>query len=198
LVHGKGDNIMAENYRVLIKRRDQEIEVESTDKSYVETKLKELLATELPAKPTEKRDTREPANRKSTPRSRKTIDTGSDKSETPSLDVAGIVTHIKDSDDYQTIETNIFDRRDQLARIMMCMHFAKEFCEDAFITTGQIEAITNQFGVKVGQANAANKIRDNQKYFTGKTVRKKGQVVPYKLNRQGEQKFQEFLKNKTS
>ena len=35
---------MAENYRVRVKQGDQEFEVESTSKEYVDTKLKELIS----------------------------------------------------------------------------------------------------------------------------------------------------------
>lgn len=177
---------MASNYRVRLKRGDHEIEIESSDKDYVDSKLKEFLA-ELPtieSKPTPPK-----------PEIKKVKRTKVEKevSAEPALDVAGFVANIKDSQIYSKVEKNIIDKRDMLPRIMMCMHFASEFSEDPYLTTGQIEAITDQLSIKIGMANAANKIKKYQKYFTGKIVRKKGQPVPYKLNRQGEQAFEKYL-----
>jgi len=189
---------MAGNYRIRVKKGDLEVEVESTDKSYVDSRLKELLsdaqAVSAPQKP--------PSTKKQSPQvKRKKQNSNKNKSsqneQVTGIDIPGIVAHLKDSDDYAQIEAKILDKRDVLNRIMMCMYYAVEFSGDPFLTTGQVEAITNELGVKVGMANAANKIRDNQKYFTGKTVRKKGQPVPYKLNRQGKNAFKAILKEKS-
>lgn len=189
---------MAENYRVRVKRGDQEIEVESSDKAYVDAKLKALLdqenATLLSSHPS---DT--PRKGKDTGRPKKTAPKKNTSDETaPSLDIAALVGHIKEAPDYSKLEERILNKRDQLARIMMCMHYAAEVCDDPHVTTGQVEAITDQFGVKVTMANAANNIKKNQRFFTGKTIRKKGQPVPYKLNRQGETAFRALLQGTKS
>jgi len=189
---------MAGNYRARVKKGDLEVEVESTDKSYVDSRLKELLsevqavsAHNTPPSP------RKPPGRVKKQKKIQIKNPSKQDEEVVGLDLPGIVAHLKDSDDYVQIEAKILDKRDILNRIMMCMHYAAEFSGDPFLTTGQVEAITNQLGVKVAMANAANKIRNNQKYFTGKTVRKKGQTVPYKLNRQGKNAFKGILKGKS-
>ena len=185
---------MSGNYRVRVKKGDLEVEVESTDKSYVDSRLKELLSDIQRARAPK---TQSPPKKKTPPIKRKKSNKSSQEEQGPGIDIPGIVAHIKDSDDYKQIEAKILDKRDILNRIMMCMYYAAEFSGEPFLTTGQIEAITNELGVKVGMANAANKIRDNQKYFTGKTVRKRGQPVPYKLNRQGENAFKDILIGKS-
>ncbi|MGA2916865.1 MAG: hypothetical protein ABSE89_12645 [Sedimentisphaerales bacterium] len=109
------------------------------------------------------------------------------------FDIAKFVGQIKDSKIYEQVEKNIIDKRNQLAKILMCLYFAREFLETPYLTTGQIEAITNELNIKVEIANASNVIKKNQKYFTGKTVRKRGLPVPYKLNRLGEKAFEKML-----
>lgn len=177
---------MTSNYRVRLKRGNHEIEIESTDKDYVDSKLKEFLPElpEIKAEPTPLK-----LSRKRTEK----LKAEKDVSAEAELDIAGLVTYIKDSKIYPEVEKNIIDKRGVLPRIMMCMHFASEFSDELYLKTGQVEAITDQLGIKIGMANAANNIKKNQKYFTAKTVRKKGQPVPYKLNRKGENTFEKYL-----
>lgn len=183
---------MTGSYKVRVKKGEYEIEIESSDKAYVDAKLGELLdsvpKTESPVGETKRR---KKTAGKSAAKSKANSPSDND---TAKLDVAGLVAHIKDAEDYDDVETNIIDKRDVLAKIIMCLHYAAEYLDDPHLTTGQIEAITNQLGIKIALSNASNKITSNQRYFTGKTVRRPGQAVPYKLNRKGENAFKKYLK----
>lgn len=83
----------------------------------------------------------------------KRIDSGDD-SETSKIDVAGIVEKIQDSENFTDIEKNILDKSDQLPRILLAGQFAHEHGQNSF-TTGDIEGITDQLGMKIIQTNAS-------------------------------------------
>lgn len=190
---------MLENYRVKVRTGDFEVEVESSEKAYVDSKLDDLLSMRTTAR--QPNVVKRPSNNrnrgqrsKNPGRVSQTEKTVARKESNAAVDIPSLISQIKDADDYPELEKNILDGRDMLAKIIACLHCVAAYTSDAYLTTGQIETITDQLGIKVGMANAANKIRDNQKYFTGKTVRKKGQAVPYKLNRRGEQAFSKYLK----
>jgi hypothetical protein len=92
------------------------------------------------------------------------------------VDIVEIVNKIKDSDNYNKLETNVLDETQNLPRILMCMHYANEYKEGIYLTTGQVEAITDQLGVKITKSNAGSNIKSNQKYFNNRNARMKGRV----------------------
>lgn len=102
------------------------------------------------------------------------------------------VSAINDDDDHDKIEENILNKSGQLPRIIMCLYFAKNVFGSP-LTTGDIQTITDQLGIKIGSANAANTIKGNLKYFTADAVRKKGAVIKYKLNRKGNEAYNKIL-----
>lgn len=172
------------NYRVKYKKGEVEIEVESTDKAYVDKKLTELLSSsEEPRKPT-------PSKRSKT---NKANDSGGG---TGQVDVPAVVDAINDFDDHEKIEEHILKKPGQLPRIIMCLKFAASTLDSPLLTTGDIETITDQLGVKLFSRNAASAIKKNQKYFTLDSVRKPGAIVKYKLNRKGETAYETLLKGK--
>jgi hypothetical protein len=177
---------MVSSYRVRIKRGNEEIEVESTDKKYVDGKIEEFLTQSKKATPRVKPKLK----RKRVGKSNVAKETSKD----PQIDIAALVEHIKDSESYPKVEENILDKHYTVPKIMMCMHFAKEFSDNPYLTTGQVEKITDQFGTKIRMQNVGGSIVKNQRYFTGKITRRRGQPVPYKLNRSGETAFNKYLK----
>lgn len=184
---------MAENYRVRVKQGDQEFEVESTSKEYVDTKLKELLSqAKLEIANSNQRQTGQGQKRK--PRKNVGTDAGMNAQDTEAIDIPGIVNYIKDADDYSNLEPNVLDKTNMLPKIMMCMYYAAKVKEGTYLTTGQVEQITDQLGVKIKTSNVSKAIKDNLKYFNNKNVRKKGLVGYYKLNRNGENTFKKILK----
>ena len=176
---------MGTNYRVRLKKGEQEIEIESTDKDYVDSKLNELL-------PKFPQITDKSATSKSI---KKKTDKTKMKKDPPvdsELDVNALVEHIHESENYSDVEKNIINKRDMLPKIMMCMYFAKDLLDPPHLTTGQVEAITDQMGIRIAMSNVGHKIRKNLKYFS--KGNKKGATVPYKLNLPGENAFKECMK----
>jgi hypothetical protein len=185
-----------ENHRIRLRKGDVEIEIESSDRSYLDSKLSELVKqfVTLPSADSPPKKTRHKTPTKAKASGVQPAAEG----EKAIIDIPGLLEHIKGKEEYDRVEKNIIDGRSILPKIIMCLHYATDFFDDPYLTTGQIQSITDQLGIKVAMANAANKIRDNQKFFTGKKVRKKGQAVPYKLNRQGEQEFQTYISSEAT
>ena len=167
---------MTNNYRVRYRNGDLEIEVESADKAYVDSKLSELLEKDV--KPAIKTKTKTKSIK---PKTRKPVN----NEEENSVDVPTLVDAINESDKHENIEKNILNKPSQINRIILCLYYASEVLDPPCLTTGDIEKITNQLGVKLSSQNAAKTIKANQKYFTADQVRKVGAIIKYKLNRKG-------------
>jgi len=111
------------------------------------------------------------------------------------LDVARIVERIKDCDEAEDIESKILDKRDALNRVLLCLWIVQKYFNPALgLTSGDIEKITDQLGVKIMTANASTVLSGKAKAFvSGDKVRKQGAPVRYRLNRRGVQAFEEVL-----
>ena len=75
----------------------------------------------------------------------------------------------------------------------MCMYYAAEQFSDPYLTTGEMEAVTDQLGVRIDSSNAAKVLKKNSTYVTTDTMRKPGTIVGYKLNRSGVKHFENLL-----
>ncbi len=185
---------MSENYRIRLKIKDYEVEVESSNKEYVETKINELINSELP-KYIQKVQTYKSGQgvQPRTDRDKQKPTAKSKDIEEKEIDIPSFITSIKNHDKYPIIEEKILNKKDQLPRIMMCLYFAKDSFGTPYLTTGQIETILDQFGTKIKSTNISNKIRNNLKFFDADKVRKKGAIMKYKLNRHGIIEFEKYL-----
>lgn len=172
------------NYRVKYRDGNLEIEVESTDKAYVDKKLAELLS--LQVKPAKQ------PRRKSANRRQSTND--STEEDSSQVDVVAIVAAINESDEHDAINNHILSKSAQLPRIIMCLKFASTTLDSPLLTSGDIETITDQLGIKIKSQNAGTAIKNNQKYFTPSSVRKRGAIMKYKLNRKGDTAYKNLLK----
>ena len=174
-------------YRIKYKHGDFEVEVESTDKNFVETKLLELTE--------EKRIKKQPIEEKSKV---KTSDSSSipvkPNDEESGLDIVSVVNGINGADNYNIIDENIITKRDVLPRILLVFYFANKLYPDAYITTTDVEKVTNQLGIRIQYQNVGKQIKKNQKYFTASSVRKRGIPAKYKINRQGKDEFEKIVK----
>ena len=118
----------------------------------------------------------------------------SNDDEDEEIDIMQIVNAINESGEYDTIEEKILNKSNQLNRILLVFYFVnKIFGNNASITTGDVQKVTDQLGVKIKSSNVAGKMKDNSKYFSADTVRKKGAIVNYKLNKKGLDYFSELL-----
>lgn len=103
--------------------------------------------------------------------------------------VMEVVNSIKDSEDAESIETNILDRSSQVDRILLPLFISNKYHNNSFaLTTGEIAKILMELGVPINIGNVSTAISTSaSKYVVGDKARKKGQPVRYKLTRRGVQ-----------
>ncbi|MFN0219778.1 MAG: hypothetical protein ACKVP4_13300 [Hyphomicrobium sp.] len=111
-------------------------------------------------------------------------------------DIAQIVSVIRDCDEAEIIERRVLDGRSVPNRVLLPLYILNKYLPNTMgLTSGDIEKITDQLGVKVAISSASTNLSGAVKsYVTGDAVRKKGAPVRYKLNRRGVQYFEELLK----
>ncbi|MEL6567136.1 MAG: hypothetical protein AAFQ22_01880 [Pseudomonadota bacterium] len=111
------------------------------------------------------------------------------------VDIPQLVAMIKDCDEAELIEDKILDKSDVLPRVILPFYIGeKYFTGDTLLTSGDIEKITDQLGVKVPISSASRALSDKGKsYLSANVVRKKGSVVKYKINRRGMKYLEEVL-----
>lgn len=186
-------------YRIRFKTPDLEIEVESSEKNYVNSKFKELLEMRVKSSVADedtspvKKKPKDTKKKKTKPESESVVDHTAYRE----IDVMEFIEKLKDHKDYQKIEENIINKRAVLPRILMCLYYALEFLGEPTLRTGHIEKITDQLTIKIKRSNVGTAIKKNSKYFSHDTARKKGAIINYKLNRQGIQAFDKLLAGET-
>jgi hypothetical protein len=179
------------SYRVHYKKGDIEVEVESTDKGYVDQMLQKFLSpqafqTSLRELPKQKRKPLQTGRRQTHGK-----EAAANDQET-TVDFAAVANAVDESDKIKDIEQNILNKRSLLGRILIAFHFAHETGNE-YLTTGDVEKITDQLRVKIAQSNVSHCIAANRKYFSAGTTRRRGAKVPYKLNRQGKLAYEKCL-----
>lgn len=110
-------------------------------------------------------------------------------------DIAHIVSLIKDCDEAETIETRILNQTDVLNRVLLCLWVVHRYVSQSMgLTSGDIEKITDQLGVKISTSNASKMLAGRAKSFvSGDAVRKQGTAVHYRINRRGMQAFETII-----
>ena len=101
--------------------------------------------------------------------------------------LAEIVNLAKNCDEAESIERQILDRESQVDRTLLPLYIVHEHLGNAFgLSSGEISKITTDLGVPVSQPNASKTISGTAaKYVIGDRVRKRGQMVRYKLSHRG-------------
>ena len=117
---------------------------------------------------------------------------GEENIDDPNL-VLSIVNKIGDCDETEKIQKRVLDKRSMEARIMLCFYISHKYSNNAWLTTGDIEKITSELGIKIDKRNSTNKMKDLRQYLESGSARRKGQPTPYRLNRQGVKRFEEIL-----
>jgi hypothetical protein len=122
------------------------------------------------------------------------------RKETPlsaSLDqnlIMDIVNKIKNCEESDKIETQVLDKDDQEGRILLPYYISYKYFSNRPLTSGDIEKITEELGVKIKAPNVINKIKKSLlKYLDSMSPRKKGKPTLFKLNRKGVKRFEEIL-----
>lgn len=132
------------------------------------------------------------------PKSKSTKKKGDKKSDGTSIDLTEIVNEIKNCDEVENIEKNILDRTSQVDRILLPLYIGKKYIDDKLtLTSGDISKVLGDLGINIFTPNVANALSGAaSKYVIGDKVRKKGQVVRYKLSRRGEQYLESVIEDK--
>lgn len=111
-----------------------------------------------------------------------------------------IVTLAKNCDEAEDIEHQILDRASQVDRTLLPLYLVHEHLENAFgLSSGEISRITTDLGVPISVPNASKTLSGTAaKYVIGDRVRRKGQLVRYKLSRRGLQYMQSVISGGTN
>ena len=183
---------MTKTYRVHYKKGDTDIEVESTDKDYVDAMLAKLISAS-PGRSCENIAT------KSHKQISSNLVAGAKEAadNKAPVEVARVAARIHDADNFSNIEKNVLDKSAQLPRVLLVLKFAQD-AGYPWLTTGDIEAVTNELNVKMSTANISNCISSNRSFFTSDSVRRKGAKVPYKINRHGMAALDNFISGEKS
>lgn len=120
------------------------------------------------------------------------------KDEKKEIDITLLITNkIKDCDEFEEIEKEVLDKNSIPNRVLLPFYICYKYFPEQGLTTGNIEKITEELGVRVRTPNVSNAITNSLwKYLAGDSSRKKGKVVVYKLNRKGVNYFESILKLK--
>ena len=116
------------------------------------------------------------------------------------IDLPNLVNLAKSSDEFELIESNILDRSSLVDRILLPLYVAnKHVSEQSSLTSGDISKFLSQLGVNIAQSNVANTLSSAAlKYVMCDKIRRKGQVVRYRLSRRGNQYMNAVIKGKPS
>lgn len=106
------------------------------------------------------------------------------------LAIANSITNCKEA---ELIQAKVLDTRNLEAKILLCFFISHKYFSNAWLTSGNIERITSELGVKVGSANASTKLKSLRAFLESGKVRKNGLPTPYRLNRSGQKRFEEIL-----
>jgi hypothetical protein len=110
--------------------------------------------------------------------------------------ILSIVNKIGDCDENEAIQSKILDKVSMEGKILLCFYISHKYFNNAWLTSGDIEAITSDLGIKLGKANASNKMIELRKYLEAAKTRQKGRATPCRLNRKGVLRFEEILHGK--
>ncbi len=109
-----------------------------------------------------------------------------------------IVNKIKDCDEFEKIEKEILDKKSIPGRVLLPFYICYKYFPQQGLTTGDVEKITEQLGVRVRTPNVSNAVTGPLwKYLAGDSSRRRGKVVVYKLNRKGAKYFESLLNPET-
>ena len=98
-----------------------------------------------------------------------------------------------DCDESADIQTKVLDGRSVDAKVLMCFYISHKYFGNAWLTSGDVQRITAELGVKIAVGNASNARKKLRTYLETGKVRKKGSPTPCRLNRSGVKRFEEIL-----
>jgi hypothetical protein len=119
------------------------------------------------------------------------------KSDVSAADVVlRVVNKIGDCDEAATIQKRVLDQRGIEGRLLLPFYIAQKYFDNAWLTSGDVERITSDLGVKINIKNVSNYLVTYRKYLESGAARKRGQPTPYRMNRSGSKRFEEIIHEK--
>ncbi len=107
-----------------------------------------------------------------------------------------IANKIGDCEEFELIESKVIDTGDREAKILMCFYISKKHFGNEWLTSGHIERITSEIGIKIKTSNASTTLKKMRTYLECEESRKNGVPTKYRLNRNGLKKFESILNEK--
>ena len=104
-----------------------------------------------------------------------------------------IANKMTDCDESTDIQTKVLDGRSVDAKVLMCFYISHKYFGNEWLTSGDVQRITAELGVKIDVGNASNALKKLRAYLETGKVRKKGSPTPCRLNRSGVKRFEEIL-----
>jgi hypothetical protein len=109
-----------------------------------------------------------------------------------------IVNKVGNCEESEDIQKQILDKRGAEGRILLGFYISYKYFSNEWLTSGDIENITAELGVKIDGRNVTNYLKEYRKHLESGAARKKGQSTPYRLNRMGAKRFEEIIHAKES
>ena len=107
-----------------------------------------------------------------------------------------ICNKIKECEEAEKIEVQVLDKTSAENRILLPFYICLRYFPQQRLSTGDIEKITSEIGVRVKTSNVAKTISEKLwRYLDSSSTRVKWKVTLYKLNRKGEKYFLSILNN---
>lgn len=110
--------------------------------------------------------------------------------------VLKIVNKVGDCDEATAIEKHVLNTRGSEGRVLLAYYIAHKYFKNVWLTSGDVEKVTAELGMKIDKKNISNYLVTYRKYLESGAVRKKGQSTPYRMNRAGARRFEEIIHEK--
>lgn len=212
---------MEELYKFKIKTDQFAIELESTNKDFVENHIVQLMkesksvtmkvspapvTTPAPAPVIQAPVIQAPAKKAEvvevkakTPTPAPVPTPAPAPTSTFNMDAAeadAVVQTILSSDKLRVIKKNVLGKANQLNKILMVFYFTNQQYGNQYLTTSFVERVLSRFGKKIAKSNLGTKIKNNSTFFIADSVPKRGTATKYQVSEKGLQQFEEVLKKK--
>jgi hypothetical protein len=107
-----------------------------------------------------------------------------------------VINKVKNCKESDSIEKNILDKNSAAGKILLPFYICSKYFPTLSLTTGDVEKITAELGVRIDISNVGKAIRKSLlKYLDSNTTRTHGVPTNYKINRKGIKYFEGLLNN---
>lgn len=120
--------------------------------------------------------------------------TGANKNNVDPKNIAlAIINKVGNCSESESIQTKVLDLKNVGPKVLLSFYIAYKYFDKAWLTSGDVERVTSELGIKITTGNASNKIKEMRAYLESGAVRRKGAPTPYRLNRNGANYFEGII-----